>query len=109
MAAPSFLESMSPWTSRSTTPNIGQQRADGKHSPGGLENQQQGGDHTINNRHRLNLREYPDDCPPLSVRWYYAVDVSEHAPLDYLRLRFSTLCLGPEKEASYFKQTFRRY
>ncbi|KAF7170463.1 hypothetical protein CNMCM5623_002907 [Aspergillus felis] len=34
----------------------------------------QGEDHTITNRHRLSLRHYPPDCPPLRVRWFYAVD-----------------------------------
>ncbi|KAL7268655.1 hypothetical protein RUND412_008715 [Rhizina undulata] len=32
-------------------------------------------DHTVSFRHKLSLREYPPDCPPLNVRWFYAVDV----------------------------------
>ena len=32
-------------------------------------------DHTISFRPRLSQKEYPSDCPPLNVRWYYAVDV----------------------------------
>ena len=32
-------------------------------------------DHTISFRPRLSQKEYPPDCPPLNVRWYYAVDV----------------------------------
>lgn len=32
-------------------------------------------DHTISFRPRLSQKEHPPDCPPLRVRWYYAVDV----------------------------------
>ncbi|RPB29617.1 DDHD-domain-containing protein [Terfezia boudieri ATCC MYA-4762] len=32
-------------------------------------------DHTISFRPRMSQKEYPPDCPPLNVRWYYAVDV----------------------------------
>jgi hypothetical protein len=37
---------------------------------------QRGGDHAVNRRHRLSLKRYPQDCPPLAVRWFHAVDVS---------------------------------
>lgn len=38
-------------------------------------------DHTLSPfRHRLSQREYPPDCPPLSVRWFYAVDVGVDPP-----------------------------
>ncbi|KAF8464392.1 DDHD domain-containing protein [Kalaharituber pfeilii] len=32
-------------------------------------------DHTVPLRPRLSQKEYPPDCPPLNVRWFYAVDV----------------------------------
>ncbi|PKX98574.1 DDHD family phospholipase [Aspergillus novofumigatus IBT 16806] len=41
----------------------------------------QGEDHTITHRHRLSLRHYPPDCPPLRVRWFYAVDSPKRKPL----------------------------
>ncbi|GIJ88427.1 S23-interacting protein [Aspergillus pseudoviridinutans] len=40
----------------------------------------QGEDHTVTNRHRLSLRHYPPDCPPLRVRWFYAVDSPKRKP-----------------------------
>ncbi|TGZ84973.1 DDHD-domain-containing protein [Ascodesmis nigricans] len=40
-------------------------------------------DHTVSSfRHRLSQREYPPDCPPLSVRWFYAVDVPKKKPYE---------------------------
>lgn len=74
MAAAGFLESFSPWTSRSNTPKL-DGKEDGGHIAGGL-GKQQGGDHIVNPRNRFSLRDYPEDCPSLNVRWYYAVDVS---------------------------------
>ena len=77
MSAPGFLDSLSPWTSRSTTPKLGQNKGDGEKNIHGdmAKQQQQGGDHRVSHRHRLSLSVYPEDCPPLAVRWYYAVDV----------------------------------
>ncbi|KAF9882696.1 hypothetical protein FE257_005516 [Aspergillus nanangensis] len=40
----------------------------------------QGEDHTVTKRHRLSLRHYPKDCPPLKVRWFYAVDSPKWKP-----------------------------
>ncbi|KAI5850613.1 DDHD domain-containing protein [Tricharina praecox] len=37
-------------------------------------------DHATSSLHRLSQREYPPDCPPLNVRWYYAVDVPKRKP-----------------------------
>lgn len=74
MTAAGFLESFSPWTSRSNTPKL-DSKEDGGNTTGGL-GQQQGGDHIVNPRNRFNLGVYPEDCPSLNIRWYYAVDVS---------------------------------
>ncbi|MCJ1405956.1 hypothetical protein MMC19_000021 [Ptychographa xylographoides] len=41
---------------------------------------QQGGDHRVSQRHRLSLRDYPEDCPQLNVRWFYAVDAPKRKP-----------------------------
>jgi len=80
MSNPGFLDSLSPWTSRSTTPTpkLGQFKGDHEksiHGEIGKQQQQQGGDHRVSHRHRLSLSVYPEDCPPLIVRWFYAVDV----------------------------------
>ncbi|KAJ0418121.1 DDHD domain-containing protein [Aspergillus carlsbadensis] len=39
-----------------------------------------GEDHTVSHSHRLSLRHYPADCPPLKVRWFYAVDSPKWKP-----------------------------
>lgn len=71
---PSFLESFSPWTSRSTTPKP----SDDKESttPTSALSNQSRVDHSIDLRHRLSLKDYPSDCPKPNIRWFYAVDVS---------------------------------
>ncbi|OJJ58404.1 hypothetical protein ASPSYDRAFT_57712 [Aspergillus sydowii CBS 593.65] len=40
----------------------------------------QGRDHTVSHRHRLGLRHYPVDSPPLKARWFYAVDSPKWKP-----------------------------
>lgn len=71
----SFLGTFSPWsTPRSSTP-----QPDRSRGPDILQ-RSQGEDHTVTNRHRLSLRHYPSDCPPLKVRWFYAVDSPKRKP-----------------------------
>jgi hypothetical protein len=70
----SFLESFSPWTSRSTTPKLGDSKE--KETATASLTEQKGADHSIDHRHRLSLKDYPADCPKPNVRWFYAVDVS---------------------------------
>ena len=74
------VESISPWGgSRSSTPKPPATAAEGS----GLKNQQ-GGDHTTQSwKHGLSSKRYPPDCPPLTARWFYAVDV-EFATLVWL-------------------------
>ena len=71
---PSFLESFSPWTSRSTTPKPGDDKE--STTPTSALNNQNRVDHSIDLRHRLSLKDYPSDCPKPNIRWFYAVDVS---------------------------------
>lgn len=73
MAAPGFLDSISPWGARSTTPNPSQSKLET--SPLVDMSKQQGADHAVTRRHRLTQRDYPEDCPKLMGRWFYAVDV----------------------------------
>jgi len=68
-----FLESISPWPSRSTTPKPGQATNDALNTSG-LE-KSQGADHTVTHRYRLSRKDYPIDCPKTNIRWFYAVDV----------------------------------
>lgn len=73
-AAPGFLDSISPWTSRTNTPKPGQGKGEDSSTPRAPA-KQRSIDHTISHRHRLSLRDYPEDCPKPNVRWFYAVDV----------------------------------
>ena len=84
-----FLAGLSPWGSRAATPKPPptptpaeadktkgkEKEKDQDASTGGL-GTQRGGDHVVDRRHRLSLKRYPRDCPPLAVRWFHAVDVS---------------------------------
>ncbi|KAL3251200.1 hypothetical protein ABHI18_010776 [Aspergillus niger] len=60
-------------TPRSTTPqpDIGTKE---------LLQRSRGEDHTVSHRHGLSPRRYPKDCPPLKVRWFYAVDSPKWKP-----------------------------
>ena len=71
MAAPGFLDYVTPWSSRTGTPRPSEKDAPDKRAAAG-QGQQQGGDHRVNPRHRLSIREYPDDAPPLKVRWFFS-------------------------------------
>lgn len=74
----SFFGVVSPWSaSRSTTPHP--EGVDQFDKRDGLR-RSKGEDHTISHRHRLSLRHYPKDCPPLRIRWFYAVDTPKSKP-----------------------------
>lgn len=92
-----FLAGLSPWGSRAATPKPpatpitaeaektkGKEKEREPEPNAGAPGTQRGGDHVIDRRHRLSLKRYPRDCPPLAVRWFHAVDVSKagalHAP-----------------------------
>ena len=75
MATHGFLDSISPWTTRSSSPRLSQNKGGDSSPQTGLSNRQ-GTDHAVNHRHRLSIRDYPEDCPKVAIRWFYAVDVS---------------------------------
>lgn len=75
MAASGFLDSISPWGSRSSTPKPTQTKT-GESDPKLGPSYQQGKDHAFSRRQRLSLQDYPLDCPKAAVKWFYAVDVS---------------------------------
>jgi len=68
----SAVESISPWTTgRPATPKQKEEggvAADAKAA-------QRGGDHSVGRSHGISTRRYPEDCPPLKTKWFYAVDV----------------------------------
>lgn len=71
----SFLTTFSPWsTPRTSTPQP--DRAGGTD----VLQRSQGEDHTVTHRHKLSRRHYPAGCPPLKVRWFYAVDSPKRKP-----------------------------
>ncbi|KAJ5919006.1 hypothetical protein N7466_009949 [Penicillium verhagenii] len=71
----SFLGSFSPWsTQKSSAPHLDRPELDALQ-------RSQGEDHTVTHRHRPSLRHYPPDCPPLKVRWFYAVDSPKRKPV----------------------------
>lgn len=72
----SFLGTFSPWnTPRSSTPQPTEHAAGSD-----VLQRSQGEDHTVTHRHKLGQRHYPSDCPPLKVRWFYAVDSPKRKP-----------------------------
>lgn len=75
---------ISPWsTSRSSAP---QPTADLPDRQDVLQ-QLKGEDHIVTHTHRINLCLYPEDCPPLKVKWFYAVDSPKRKPMlsDYTK------------------------
>jgi len=83
-----FLAGLSPWGSRAATPKppptpisaeaekTKSNEKEKEDASAGRLGTQRGGDHVVDRRHRLSLKRYPRDCPPLAVRWFHAVDVS---------------------------------
>ena len=72
----SYLAKLSPWSrSPVVQPSKGK---DGEPEP--LVKQQQGADHVVNPKHRLSVRKYPRDCPPLRPQWFHAVDSPKRRP-----------------------------
>ncbi|KAF1840244.1 DDHD-domain-containing protein [Cucurbitaria berberidis CBS 394.84] len=104
-----FLSNLSPWGSRAVTPKppptpktaevgVDKDKDKDKEQEKGKEAEtrtagptpQQGGDHVVNPRHRLSLKRYPQDCPPLAVKWFHAVDLPKRKPL-------SSHAIAPDK------------
>ncbi|KAK4548998.1 hypothetical protein LTR36_008771 [Oleoguttula mirabilis] len=72
----SYLSKLSPWNrSPAVQPSKGK---DGEPEP--LRYHKKGADHLISHKHRLSLRQYPKDCPPIRPCWFHAVDVPKRRP-----------------------------
>ncbi|KAF2772509.1 DDHD-domain-containing protein [Teratosphaeria nubilosa] len=76
-AGQSYLSKLSPW---SRTPTVASNEAkEGEPKSPPLQ-RQKGGDHVVTHRHRLSLKKYPRDCPPVRPCWFHAVDVPKRRP-----------------------------
>lgn len=73
----SSLGKLSPWT---RSPSIAPSKVKDGEPPEAVLQEQKGADHRVSTRHRLSLRKYPKDCPPLRVQWFHAVDVPKRRP-----------------------------
>ncbi|KAK2802506.1 hypothetical protein FQN50_007312 [Emmonsiellopsis sp. PD_5] len=74
----SFFGTASPRNvSRSTTP-----QPKGAEVEGGKTALQRlrGDDHTVSHVRRISSTRYPNDCPRLKTRWFYAVDIAKSKP-----------------------------
>ncbi|GAB7346619.1 hypothetical protein MBLNU459_g1757t1 [Dothideomycetes sp. NU459] len=68
---------------------------------------QRGGDHRVSHRHRLSLRNYPRDCPPLVVHWFFAVDVPKRKLTEQPSSDSEKPQLLPKKYAAFSKNDSR--
>lgn len=68
---------------------------------------QRGGDHRVTHRHRLSLRNYPRDCPPLAVQWFFAVDVPKRKLTEQPSQASEKPQLVPKKYAAFSKNDSR--
>lgn len=70
------INSWSPWSSRTATPKPPQAQHNEAETQEHTVQAKRGGDHKVSSLQRLSMKNYPQDCPPLAVRWFHAVDVS---------------------------------
>lgn len=76
----SYLAKLSPWGGRSPAMKAAPfSDSDAASGDLGLK-QTKGRDHKVTHRHRLSLRNYPRDCPPLITQWFFATDVPKRRP-----------------------------
>lgn len=76
----SAVESINPWAgSRSATP-APDKRVEPSAAAAAAVAQTDPGDHSVTPLYGQSFRTYPKDCPPLSVKWFHAVDVPKRKP-----------------------------
>ncbi|KAI1363048.1 DDHD domain-containing protein [Xylaria arbuscula] len=75
----SAVESINPWTTRSTTPAPKDNSSLPQPKPAPLP-AQKADDHSTNHLYGLSFKKYPSDCPPMNVLWFHAVDVPKRKP-----------------------------
>ncbi|KAL8965872.1 MAG: hypothetical protein Q9183_003645, partial [Haloplaca sp. 2 TL-2023] len=79
--------------------SVGQAKGDA--SRPATPNPQQGTDHAPKARFRFNSRDYPRDCPPSHVKWYYATDVPKRKPLPLEQLPKDAAAANPKKYVAF--------
>lgn len=97
----SYLSKFSPWSQSTPTSAVKPKESDRESS--GLQ-EQKGADHVVNNRHRLSLRQYPRDCPPLRPQWFHAVDVPKRRPHPGGKVKEEKPPAPPKKYAAFSKR-----
>ncbi|KAK3669617.1 hypothetical protein LTR78_010492 [Recurvomyces mirabilis] len=75
-ASQSYLSRLSPWSKSPVVPPS--KGKEGEPEP--TLQQQKGADHAVTHKHRLSLRRYPRDCPPVRPCWFHAVDIPKRRP-----------------------------
>ena len=73
----SFISALYRWSISNDTPSTDPYGTTGDDDVG-LQ-RSQGQDHTVTRTYRMD--HYPKDCPPLRVRWFYAVDSPKRKPV----------------------------
>lgn len=97
----SYLSKLKPWSrSPSIQPSKGKE---GEPSPAPLQ-EQKGADHVVSHRHRLSLKKYPRDCPPLRPQWFHAVDVPKTRPHPAGEVKDEKPAGVPKKYAAFSKR-----
>lgn len=77
----SYLGRLSPWSGSKSPAVKSAPSADQDSASADLGlKQTKGKDHKVTHRHKLSLRNYPKDCPPLLPQWFFATDVSKRRP-----------------------------
>ncbi|KAM3081184.1 hypothetical protein ACMFMF_003100 [Clarireedia jacksonii] len=95
------VESISPWGgSRASTPKATTPTFPGEGS--GLKNH--GGDHSTSHWPGWSAKNYPPDCPPLSTRWFHAVDIPKRKPKLLKENREDTKPAPPPKKFVTFSE-----
>lgn len=77
----SSITKFSPWAGRSPASKpVAAKDGDVKPMSLNLKQQQKGADHRLSHRRGPSLRNYPPDCPPLTVQWFFAIDIPKRRP-----------------------------
>jgi hypothetical protein len=71
----SAVESINPWAAKRTSSPASTLKKEDAVEPPPNKASSDPGDHATTHLYGLSLRNYPDDCPPLNVQWFHAVDV----------------------------------
>jgi hypothetical protein len=96
----SYLSKLSPWAQNVSIPQSKSKEPEREAS--GLQ-EQKGADHVVSHRHRLSLRKYPRDCPPMRPQWFHAVDVPKRRPHPGGKVKEEKPLAPPKKYAAFSK------